>query len=98
MPLSYQVLLGNLTFTPQIVRFQPAFPGKKQEAKIAIRNLFNTTVVIKQIESENPEIIPILTNTNLSPSERVEAVKIIFDPSKNKQVIFLLNLFFLHIE
>jgi len=77
-----------LTFTPQIVRFQPAFPGKKQEAKIAIRNLFNTTVVIKQIESENPEIIPVLTSPILHPTERVEAFKIIFDPFKNKQVFY----------
>lgn len=88
MPLSYQVLQGNLTFTPQIVRFQPAFPGKKQEAKIAIRNLFNTTVEIKSIESESPEITPVLTNPMLEPSDKVEAFKIIFDPSKNKQVIF----------
>ena len=81
------MLEGNLTFTPQIVRFQPAFPGKKQEARVAIRNLFNTTITIKQIESENPEIIPVLTNDILNPHERVEAFKITFDPSKNRQVI-----------
>lgn len=81
---------GGLTFTPQIVRFQPGYPGKKQETPIYIRNQFNTTMTISGLISDNPDIIPILKNPILNPSEKVEAFKIVFDPSENKNVQFFI--------
>jgi hypothetical protein len=74
-------LQGNLTFTPQNFRFQPGYPGKRQEAVISIKNQYNSTVKLSGIISDKVDIIPMLLNTQIKPFEKIETFKLIFDPS-----------------
>ena len=80
--MRYATLIGNLTFTPNLIRFDPSFPGLIQKKTISARSTFNTTLKIKNFISDEPSIIPVINNNFLLPNSREEIATIIFDPSK----------------
>ena len=82
MIVRYETLIGNLTFTPNLIRFDPSFPGLIQRKVISARSTFNTSLKIKGFISNEPSIILIINNNIFLPNSREEIATIIFDPSK----------------
>ena len=80
--MRYATLIGNLTFTPSLIRFDPSFPGLIQKKIISARSTFNTTLKIKNFISDELSIIPVINNNYLLPNSREEIETITFDPSK----------------
>lgn len=78
IPLSYQVLLGDITLFPSdMVRFPPAIPGITQTKDILARSTLSKSVYIKSVTSSNPnKVVAEIVSNTLEPRTNKEIIKI----------------------
>jgi len=55
---SYTVIEGNLSIVPQIIRFNPGYPGMIQNRPLIAKSSFDIPIIIKQISSSDVRIFP----------------------------------------
>eukprot|EP01088_Endostelium_zonatum_P018590 TRINITY_DN601_c0_g1_i2.p1 TRINITY_DN601_c0_g1~~TRINITY_DN601_c0_g1_i2.p1 ORF type:complete len:1977 (-),score=611.23 TRINITY_DN601_c0_g1_i2:44-5974(-) len=82
IPVKYHAMKGQLSITPSVVKFEPAFPGKVIRKPIMAKSTYSKTVHLLSITSNDPRIIPVLTNKKLEANTRKEIGYVLFDPSK----------------
>jgi len=76
------VCKGSLEISPDIYRFEPAFPGLIQSTYIYSKNSIEFPLSLYSVTSNDERIIPSLLTYELAPDNKTSIIKIIFDPSK----------------
>ena len=78
----YHVISGSLTLVPQVIKFNPTFPGLPQQKSLVIRSTFDVPITVKTITSTDMRIMPILHNVVIKPNNKTEFGALSFDASK----------------
>ena len=87
----YHVISGTLTMVPQVIKFNPTFPGLPQQKQLVVRSTFDVPITVKTITSNDMRIMPILQNVVIKPNNKTEFGALSFDPSKSTSFAFQSN-------
>ena len=54
----YHAIAGSLVMVPQVLKFNPSYPGMSQIRPLVARSTFEVPVTVKTITSNDMRIIP----------------------------------------
>ena len=79
----YHVIQGSLSIVPQVIKFNPTFPGLPQTKTLVARSTFDVPVTVRTIISNDMRLIPQVLPVMIKPNNKTEFGTLTFDPSKH---------------